>query len=80
MELEKKYRNGGFGYGHAKKDLFEVILEKYNHKELYNYYINNESVIEQKLIKGAEKANEIATTVLDRVRTKYWILIYLNFS
>ena len=69
LELEKKYRNGGFGYGHAKKDLFEVILEKYkSQRELYNYYINNESVIEQKLIKGAEKANEIATTVLDRVR------------
>ena len=69
LELEKKYRNGGFGYGHAKKDLFEVILEKYkSQRELYNYYINNESVIEQKLIKGAEIANEIATTVLDRVR------------
>ena len=69
LELEKKYRNGGFGYGHAKNDLFEVILEKYkSQRELYNYYINNESVIEQKLIKGAEKANEIATTVLDRVR------------
>ena len=69
LELEKKYRNGGYGYGHAKKDLFEVILEKYkSQRELYNYYINNESVIEQKLIKGAEKANEIATTVLDRVR------------
>ena len=69
LELEKKYRNGGYGYGHAKKDLFEVILEKYkSQRELYNRYINNESVIEQKLIKGAEKANEIATTVLDRVR------------
>ena len=69
LELEKKYRDGGFGYGHAKKDLFEVILEKYkSQRELYNRYINNESVIEQKLIKGAEKANEIATTVLDRVR------------
>ena len=29
LELEKKYRNGGYGYGHAKKDLFEIILEKY---------------------------------------------------
>ena len=69
LELEKKYRNGGYGYGHAKKDLFEVILEKYkSQRELYNHYINNQSLIEQKLIKGAEKANEIATTVLDRVR------------
>ena len=69
MELEKKYRNGGFGYGHAKNYLFEVILEKYkSQRELYNHYINNENVIEQKLIKGAEKANEIATTVLERVR------------
>ena len=55
--------------GHAKKDLFEVMLEKYkSQRELYNHYINNESVIEQKLIIGAEKANDIATTVLDRVR------------
>ena len=69
MELEKKYRNGGYGYGHAKKDLFEVILEKYkSQRELYNHYINNQSLIEQKLIKGAEKANQIAITVLDRVR------------
>ena len=69
LELEKKYRNGGYGYGHAKNDLFEVILEKYkSQRELYNHYVNNQSLIEQKLIKGAEKANEIATTVLDRVR------------
>ena len=69
LELEKKYRNGGYGYGHAKKELFEVILEKYkSQRELYNHYINNQSLIEQKLIKGAEKANEIAITVIDRVR------------
>ena len=48
----RKYRNGGFGYGHAKNDLFEVILEKYkSQRELYNHYISNESVIER-LIKG----------------------------
>ena len=69
LDLEKKYRKGGYGYGHAKKDLFEVILEKYkSQRELYNHYINNQSLIEQKLIKGAEKANEIAITVIDRVR------------
>ena len=46
-----------------------LYLKSISHKEkLYNHYINNDSVIEQKLIKGAEKANDIAATVLDRVR------------
>ena len=28
-DLKSKYKNGGYGYGHAKMALFELIQEKY---------------------------------------------------
>jgi tryptophanyl-tRNA synthetase len=67
--LKNKYLNGGYGYGHAKKDLLEVILNKYkNERELYNHYIQNKKELARKLLAGSEKARDISQPVLKRVR------------
>ena len=67
--LEKKYRNGGFGYGHAKSELLELILSKYKlHRLKFQELMGSPKVIEQELESGAKKANQIANSVLKKVK------------
>ena len=68
--LEKKYLSGGFGYGHAKQELFEVICNKFKkERDSFEHLMNNTNLIENELMMGAEKASEIANNVLTRVRS-----------
>lgn len=70
-QMRTNYQNGGYGYGHAKMALYELILDKFAEpRQLFNYYIQNTNEIEQILQKGAKKASEIANQVLEKVRTK----------
>lgn len=69
--LKRKYEEGGYGYGEAKKELFELILEKYsNERDKFNYYISNENIVNNILIDGAAKAKITANIMLERVRKK----------
>lgn len=73
--MRQKYINGGFGYGHAKQALYEVIVQKYaKERELFNYYMNNLPEVDTKLQVGAEKARAIGSEVLGRVREKLGFL------
>lgn len=68
-EMRKNYEGGNYGYGHAKQALFELIVEKYSkERELYNHYMENIDELHKKLEKGEEKAAEIASNTLGRVR------------
>ncbi len=70
-DLNTKYLAGNYGYGHAKQDFYELIIEKYaKERELYNYYMNNLAEIDKALEIGAKKAHKVADEVLARVRTK----------
>jgi tryptophanyl-tRNA synthetase len=70
-EMKANYEKGGYGYGHAKQALFELIIDKFAEpRERYNHYMNNLSEIDKALTIGAEKAKKIADRVLDRVREK----------
>lgn len=69
--MRTNYINGGFGYGHAKTALFELILKKFENERLkYDELMNNPSIIEEALQIGAAKARNIAQTTLQRVREK----------
>ena len=70
-QLRKKYLAGNFGYGHAKQELFELIITKFkNEREAFNFYMSNPEELEKKLQRGEEKATVIAREVLNRVRVK----------
>lgn len=70
-DIRKKYQAGGFGYGHAKQALFDVLWTKYSkERELFNYYMNNTNEIDEKLKAGAAKAWAISGEVLKNVRGK----------
>ncbi|MDO4881073.1 MAG: tryptophan--tRNA ligase [Capnocytophaga sp.] len=70
-QMRAKYQAGGYGYGHAKTALLELILEKFAEpRRKFDYYINNTNEIDQILEKGAIKAAKIAENTLKRVREK----------
>ena len=70
-EMKSNYEKGGYGYGHAKQALFELILDRFAEpRRQYDYYMNNLDEVDSKLHKGAEKAKKVADTVLNRVRQK----------
>jgi len=70
-EMKVNYEAGGYGYGHAKQELFELICEQFSEqRKLYAYYMDNLEEIDKALEIGAKKAVKVATGVLDRIREK----------
>src|SRR5690606_1439509 len=69
--MKANYEKGGYGYGHAKQALFELIVEKFSkQRDDYHYYMNNLEAVDLALAKGAGKAKLVANDVLNRVRTR----------
>lgn len=70
-DLREKYLAGNFGYGHAKTELLNLILDKFSkERETFNYFIENPAELEEKLKHGAEKTRPIAQETLARVRER----------
>jgi tryptophanyl-tRNA synthetase len=70
-EMRSNYVNGGYGFGHAKQALFELILTKFaDQRARFDELMANPSEIDAALQIGAEKARRVASGVLKRVRTK----------
>jgi tryptophanyl-tRNA synthetase len=68
--MRANYVNGGFGYGHAKTELLNVLLNRFSEaRSKYDYYMNNPAELNDKLSIGSAKAKKIATATLRRVRT-----------
>lgn len=58
--IAQKYRAWGYGYGHAKLELLEILLEYFScAREKYNYYMSDYSLVEKQLEKWNKKASEI---------------------
>lgn len=71
IQMQHNYSNGGYGYGHAKQALFELILETFSEaRAKFDYLMQNTSEIDKALEIGAEKANKVADETLRRVREK----------
>jgi tryptophanyl-tRNA synthetase len=70
-EMREKYLKGGYGYGHAKTALFELIQDKFKtQREEFNRYMNDKTELDKKLLHGAEKARKVAYATLKKVREK----------
>lgn len=70
-EMRKNYEAGGYGYGHAKQALFDVIIDRFaEERTRYQYYMDNLNEVDKVLQIGAEKARKVANEVLRRVRDK----------
>lgn len=69
--MQGNYKNGNYGYGHAKQELFELIVTKFSdQREKYNNLMSDLAYLDSELMRGADKAKNIAQSVLKRVRKK----------
>ena len=67
--LSERYRAGGMGWGHAKQELFEKIDKSVGQmRARYEELINDKPYIDEVLRKGAQKAREIASQTISRLR------------
>lgn len=67
--MRQNYLKGGFGYGHAKTALFELILDKFKDQRLrFDHLMANTSLLEKELAIGEAKAGKIADEKLRRLR------------
>jgi len=70
-EMARKLKAGGYGWGHAKRELLTLIIEKYKSpREKFNYYMGNKEKLDGILKEGSLKAKEIAQTTLNRLKEK----------
>ncbi|QNE40063.1 tryptophan--tRNA ligase [Hymenobacter sp. NBH84] len=70
-DMRVNYLNGGYGYGHAKTALYELIRERFaTEREQFTYYMNNLPEIDARLAEGARKAQAYGSTILNKVREK----------
>jgi tryptophanyl-tRNA synthetase len=68
-EMRQKYLKGGYGYGHAKQALLEIILDKYTaERASFANLMANPAELVQLLITGEHKARQMAQAKLARVR------------
>ncbi|MES2131010.1 MAG: tryptophan--tRNA ligase [Bacteroidota bacterium] len=69
-EMRANYLRGGYGYGHAKIALHELILSKFERpRKRYSEFMNNTDLLEKELQVGEAKARIIARDKLKLVRS-----------
>jgi tryptophanyl-tRNA synthetase len=69
--MRRQYLDGGFGYGHAKQALYELIVERFAEaRRKFADYMDHRHLIDQALAIGAERAEAVAESVLKRVRSR----------
>ncbi len=68
-EMRKKYKAGGFGYGHAKSALLELLMDQFAAERVeFDRWMSDRSALDSELSKGAEKARQVGSVTLERVR------------
>jgi tryptophanyl-tRNA synthetase len=68
-EMARNFRAGGYGYGHAKKALFEIYERTFApFRAKREEMEKNLDYVEEILRKGAQRAREEAAKTMDKVR------------
>jgi len=69
-EIAEKYKNGGYGYGHAKKELLGLINDYFAEaREQRKELAKKPDYVRDVLREGGKKARERAETVMEPVRS-----------
>ena len=70
QEMQASLKAGGYGWGHAKQAIYEQLLVLFGDARVkFDYYMNNDAELEEKLQSGEAKARKIAVLTLERVRS-----------
>lgn len=69
LAMKENYTRGGFGYGHAKTALYELILGVFkDQRASYARLISDPALLEKELAVGEERAAQMANEKLAQVR------------
>jgi tryptophanyl-tRNA synthetase len=69
--MSANYRAGGYGYGHAKKELLAALLDGFrNEREAFARLVADRAELDECLMEGEAKARAVASSVLARVRAR----------
>jgi tryptophanyl-tRNA synthetase len=69
--MRQNYLQGGYGYGHAKKELLAALLDGFaKERAEFARLMNDKAELDRQLKIGADKARPIAARTLDRVRSR----------
>jgi tryptophanyl-tRNA synthetase len=69
--MRRNYLRGGYGYGHAKKELLDVLLSGFaQERDLFQRLMDDRTTVDEKLRLGAAKARSVAHGTLARVRER----------
>jgi tryptophanyl-tRNA synthetase len=67
--MRANYLAGGYGYGHAKQALYEVVIRAFEtERKQFAALMEDRSNLDRILLAGADKARQTATATLQRVR------------
>ena len=70
LDMEGKFKKGGYGYGDAKKELFSVLWEYFlPYRSKREKLANNPDYLKEIRKKGEDKARAIGVITLDKVRS-----------
>ncbi|MCB0792446.1 MAG: tryptophan--tRNA ligase [Flavobacteriales bacterium] len=68
-DMASRLRAGGYGYGHAKKELLSALLDGFRtEREDFDRLMADKPELDRQLAVGAERARNVAHTTLSRVR------------
>jgi tryptophanyl-tRNA synthetase len=71
-EMKANYLAGGYGYGHAKQALYELILFYFKDaRAKFDFFIAHPELIEEKLQIGEKKVKPIAEATIARIRAEF---------
>lgn len=80
-EIAEKYREGGYGYGHAKKELLGMIEDYFAEaRERRKQLADNMDYVREVLAEGGRKARQRAETVMEPIRKITGIERTFSFS
>ena len=69
--MRQNYLKGGYGYGHAKKELLAVLIDHFaEQRSMFRSLMADHAELDRLLRAGADKARQIANVTLDRVRSR----------
>ena len=69
-DMAEKLRAGGYGWGHAKKDLLGALVDGFaNERDTFHRYMADLPALDAELEKGAQKARVVANATVARLRS-----------
>jgi tryptophanyl-tRNA synthetase len=70
FDMREKYLRGGYGYGQAKNELFQVLQRSFGDARVqYEYLLEHPSLVEEELEHGASIASAKAGNLLKEIRS-----------